>query len=319
MTGSLAKRVARLAAVTALAGLLGTVTLVSAPMAQADTPLPVVLPGNGIVDAPLSGVADLQVSVSLSKPSTQVVTVPWKTVDTTGAGTSPWIGPPAPPSDYAPSSGVVTFEPGQTTAQVTIPIIEDTRVISDPSDPTNALEYVVVSFNHPTGATIGGFWGLGFGVIDSTGYGPVPDFQYSQNIIPVPTGGAVVGLTVTLDQPTNHVVTVQWSTPTEGPLTRVLSTNPIEAGSIQQAPDDDYVSASGTVTFAPGETTETIPITVSKCTCPAINYFPGPPPGAPINGEVVWLLPTDPIGATLDSLFHTTGFGPAVPQILVPG
>ncbi|MGZ4728598.1 MAG: hypothetical protein ACXWB2_12825 [Acidimicrobiales bacterium] len=26
-------------------------------------------------------------------------------------------------------------------------------------------EYVVVSFHHPTNATMGGFWGLGFGVI----------------------------------------------------------------------------------------------------------------------------------------------------------
>ena len=121
--------------------------------------VPTVLPGNGLVAAPLSGTATMSVSVTLNAPSVLPVTVPWRTLDLPNAPTSPILGPEAPPSDYTASSGAVSFAPGQTTAQVTIPVTGD----STGAD----YEYVVVSFHDPTGAHIGGFWGLGFGEIES--------------------------------------------------------------------------------------------------------------------------------------------------------
>ncbi|MGZ4707085.1 MAG: Calx-beta domain-containing protein, partial [Acidimicrobiales bacterium] len=100
-----------------------------------------------------AGTTTVEVPVTLSNPSTQTVTVEWNTLFASGAP-----GDQADPAtDYLPVSGTVTFAPGETTKTVTVVIDGDTVVEPD--------EYVVVSFHHPTNATMGGFWGLGFGVI----------------------------------------------------------------------------------------------------------------------------------------------------------
>jgi hypothetical protein len=114
-----------------------------------------VLPGNGFAAAPVSGTADLAVPVTLTNPSTVPVTVEWTTMFVSGAPDSPY-GPQAPVSDYTPSSGTVTFAPGETSGFVHIPVLADSL---------SPGEYIIVSFHDPTNATVGGFWGLGFGVI----------------------------------------------------------------------------------------------------------------------------------------------------------
>ena len=119
-----------------------------------------VLPGSGTVAAPTSGTADLVVPVTLSNPSTVAVTVQWTTLFVPGNPTDPWLGPQAPTSDYVASSGTVTFAPGQTSAEIHIPVLADSSPGPD--------EHIVISFNHPTNATLGGFWGLGFGIITPT-------------------------------------------------------------------------------------------------------------------------------------------------------
>ena len=66
-------------------------------------------------------------------------------------------GPQAPTSDYMASNGTVTFTPGQTSAEIHIPVLADSSPGPD--------EHIVISFHDPTNATLGGFWGLGFGII----------------------------------------------------------------------------------------------------------------------------------------------------------
>jgi uncharacterized protein YjbI with pentapeptide repeats len=122
-----------------------------------ETVLPVVQPGAGTVTAPSSGTADLQVAVSLNTPAATTVTVPWTTLHVTGSPTI-YGAPQAPTSDYTPSSGTVTFLAGQYTAVVHIPVSADSA--------GSLAEFIVVSFHDPTGALVGGFWGLGFGIID---------------------------------------------------------------------------------------------------------------------------------------------------------
>ena len=51
----------------------------------------------------------------------------------------------------------MTFAPGETAKTVTISVNGDTDV--EPN------EWITVSFKHPTNAKMGGFYGLGFGVI----------------------------------------------------------------------------------------------------------------------------------------------------------
>ena len=114
-----------------------------------------VLPGGGVVTAPTSGTADLAVSVTLSNPSSVPVSVHWTTLFVPGAPDSSY-GPQAPISDYTPVSGTVTFNPGDTSAVVHVPVTGGTLT---------PAEYVVISFTAPTNARMGGFWGLGFGFI----------------------------------------------------------------------------------------------------------------------------------------------------------
>ena len=108
--------------------------------------------------APRTGTADLAVSVTLSTPSALPVTVQWHTLFVPGLGANPYLGPQAPTSDYTASSGTVTFAPGDTSATVHIPVLADSSPGPD--------EFVIVSFTAPTNARMGGFYGLGFGIID---------------------------------------------------------------------------------------------------------------------------------------------------------
>ena len=113
----------------------------------------VVLPGVTSVVEGNSGTIDMQLPLTLSNPSTQVITVQWTTRLAPGAAP----GQADPASDFTGVSGTVTFAPGETAKTVTISVNGDTLVETD--------EWIVVSFNHPTNARMGGYWGLGFGKI----------------------------------------------------------------------------------------------------------------------------------------------------------
>jgi uncharacterized protein YjbI with pentapeptide repeats len=122
--------------------------------------LPTVQPGSGTVTAPSSGTSDLQVAVTLNTPATATITVPWTTL-VAGGNPNFYGAPQAPASDYTASSGTVTFLAGQSSAVVHIPVSAD-------STPGPGPEFVLVSFQVPTGAYLGGYWGLGIGLIYSS-------------------------------------------------------------------------------------------------------------------------------------------------------
>jgi hypothetical protein len=200
---------------------------------------PVVLPDIGSVAEGDSGTTALQVPVSLSLPSTQPVTVQWNTEFVTGAP-----GNQADPAtDYVPSSGTFTFAPGQTTGSVTIPVNGDVLIEPD--------EYVVVSFHDPTNATVGGFWGLGFGKILNDDKGPAITPGVG-SVLEGNSGTTALQIPVTLSFAYPQAVTVQWTT----------YVNPGAPGN-QADPATDYIPASGTLTFAPGETSKTVTVLVN--------------------------------------------------------
>jgi hypothetical protein len=125
-------------------------THVGAPLLA---PVPRVVPSSTTQAEDDAGTTVIEVPVALSHPTTQTVTVQWNTVQV--ADDRPvWADPV---TDYAPAGGTVTFAAGQMTAVVLIPVNGDTTVEPD--------EYIVVSFHDATNATMGGFWGLGIGVI----------------------------------------------------------------------------------------------------------------------------------------------------------
>jgi hypothetical protein len=108
---------------------------------------PIVLPGTTSVLEGNAGTTSVHEPLSLSIASSLSVTVQWTTKLTPGAP----VGQADPATDFTPASGTVTFAPGETAKTVTISVNGDTLVEPD--------EWIVVGFNHPTNARMGGFWG----------------------------------------------------------------------------------------------------------------------------------------------------------------
>ncbi|HZJ25554.1 MAG TPA: Calx-beta domain-containing protein, partial [Acidimicrobiia bacterium] len=117
--------------------------------------LAVITPGVGAVAEGDTGTATLSVPVTLAVPNLLTVTAYYQTFGYTAQA----------PGDYTATSGTVTFAPGQTAKTVDIPVVGDTAI-----EPNEAL---LVAFSAPTNATIGGFFGLGVGVITDDDVGAV--------------------------------------------------------------------------------------------------------------------------------------------------
>jgi hypothetical protein len=198
-------------------------------------PPPSIVPGVGSVPEGGSGTSSLQVPVTLSRVMDYTVTASWKTV--TGAGAA---NEADPSTDYTPTTGTVTFPPGTTSASATIPIRGDALV--EPDEP------IVVAFGSSTLATIGGYLGLGFGIIvndDTTTLVPG-----STSITEGTSGTRNIQVPVTLTNPSTQTVTADWAT-----IAGASTPGWAEPGT-------DYTAATGTVTFAPGETAKTVSISV---------------------------------------------------------
>jgi hypothetical protein len=170
-----------------------------------------------------SGTTQTTFWVYLSAASTQTVTVNYATSDGTATAGS----------DYQATSGTLTFAPGQTSQSVSIATFGDA---TDEPDET-----YFVNLSAPVNATIGGAQGRGTILND--------DLTVSvADPAPVTEGNAGTSpavFTVSLSAPSNHPVTVGYYT----------SGGTATSGS-------DYTSTSGTLTFSPGQTTATIPVSV---------------------------------------------------------
>jgi hypothetical protein len=113
--------------------------------------LPSIAPGVGRIAKPVSGTVRIRIPVMLSVSSTVAVSARYTTVSrppTANARTG---------IDYVAKSGTVRFAPGQTLAYVTVRVRANPAVVSH--------DLFVVEFSHLSQATLGGFYGLGVGVI----------------------------------------------------------------------------------------------------------------------------------------------------------
>ena len=160
--------------------------------------------------------------VSLSATHYQTVTVNWATANGTAlAG-----------SDYTTASGIVTFDPGETTQPVSVSLLNDGTSEAD--------ETFVVNLSTPSNATIAD--GQGVATIEDDD--PLPTL--SINNVTVTEGvGVTAGFTVSLSAASGQTVTANW----------ITANNTALAGS-------DYTGATGTVTFAPGQVTRPVNVSI---------------------------------------------------------
>jgi hypothetical protein len=163
-------------------------------------------------------------TVTLSAASDQPVTVAYATGD--GSATAG--------SDYQTTSGTLIFAPGETSKTITVPVIGDRL-----PEPT---ETFVVNLSSPTNATIADGQGVGT-IVDDEPRISISDVTKSEGRRNKTT---LFTFTVTLSAAYDQAVTMSYRT-----VNGTATTS-----------DNDYVARTGTLTFAPGETTKTITIEV---------------------------------------------------------
>ena len=107
--------------------------------------------------------ASLVSAIETSVPTNEGVRSSRASLTSAASSSTSKTDPQADPlSDYNAATGSVTFAPGETAETAAIQVVGDNLPEAD--------EYFVVSFNNPqpaSAAHMGGFWGLGFGVISN--------------------------------------------------------------------------------------------------------------------------------------------------------
>jgi hypothetical protein len=163
-------------------------------------------------------------TVSMDQPVDTAVTVDYATADQTAGA----------PDDYQITTGTLTFNPGEQSKTITIPIVDSDRVELDETF------LVTLSALQASGRDVS--------ITDSQAQVTIQDNDQaalSIDDVTVDEDAGTVTLTVSLDQPVDTNVSIDYAT------------SDLTAG----APDD-YQSVSGTLTFNPGEQIKTITIPI---------------------------------------------------------
>ena len=175
-----------------------------------------------------SGTTAAEFMVTLSAASGQTIRVDFSTANGTATAGE----------DYQPASDTLVFAPGSTTQMLTVLVVGDVQVEPD--------ETFVVNLSNATNAEIAD--GQGAGLITNDDVAP----QLSINDVTVAEGNVgptLAVFTVTLAPASSQTVTVNFATAV------AVTGNPA-------TPGQDFVAASGPLTFAPEITTQTFNIVV---------------------------------------------------------
>jgi hypothetical protein len=221
-----------------------------------DDPIPTVSLSPGIVSHE-EGNGDTVAytfTVSLSNPSDKPITVSYATNDGTATVAD---------GDYLANIGTLTFNPGTPLTQtITVLVNGDTTY-----EPTESF---TVHLTEATNATIDGLSAVGAGVIFNDD--PIPSLTIDDvSLLEGDSGTTIATFTVSLSNPSYQPITVDFAT---------------QDGTATVA-DGDYLSQSGQLMFTPGETTQTIAITINSDTKREAN-------------ETFRLVLRNPINATID-------------------
>ncbi len=169
----------------------------------------------------------VNVAVTLSEATTVPVTVGWQTEELTAVAGS----------DFESDSGVLTFAPGETQQVITLTILGDV----DAED----LETFRISLSDPENASLTDSSAT-VEIIDNDVVTSLPQLSIGDVQITEGDSGTIVATSsVTLSESSLEAVQVAWAT----------SDDTATSG-------QDYLAASGTLLFAPGETQQNINVTI---------------------------------------------------------
>ena len=180
--------------------------------------------------AALEGSGAFVFTVTLSRAVTSPVTVRFATANGTAVA--------GPTRDYMATRGMLTFAPGQTSRTITVTVRDDTRVEPD--------ETFFVNLSQASGATIAA--GRATGTIRND---DLPPPSLSIGAVQAAEGSGSLAFVVTLSRAVASPVTVRFATAN---------------GSAVAGARGDYAATQGILTFAPGQTSRTITVTVRNDT-----------------------------------------------------
>jgi hypothetical protein len=189
-------------------------------------------------------------TVTLSPASGQTVTVNYATANGTATA----------PADYtAASGGTLTFNPGITSRTITIPVIGDT--VDEPN------ETFVVNLSGAVNATIADAQGTG----TITDNDATPSLRINNVSVTEGNTGTIVNasFTVTLSAASAQTVNVTYGT-----------------SDVSAVAGQDYTAVSGTLTFSPGTTTQTVVVPVLGDALDEANETYNVNLSAPVNATI---------------------------------
>ncbi|MEO1431599.1 MAG: Calx-beta domain-containing protein [Cyanobacteria bacterium J06633_8] len=175
-----------------------------------------------------SGSQNFGFNVSLSRSSSEIVTVDYTTADSTATAGS----------DYTATTGTLTFNPGETSKTIDVPVIGDTIDESD--------ETFYVNLSNANRGVIVDVQGVGT-IIDDDGTPPTLPLVTISDVSALEgdSGTKDFTFTVNLSTTSTETIALEFSTADSTAI----------AGS-------DYTATSGTLNFNPGETSKTVNVSV---------------------------------------------------------
>ena len=207
---------------TAISGPLGTLQTPATGLILNDDGPATLSVSDVTVIGGVTGTVPAVFTVSLSVAQPTQVTVGYVTVDNTATANE----------DYLAQSGILTFAPGQQIQTITVPVLGS--AVAQPDE-----TFLIALSSASGGATIEDAQGVGTIVRQGLTIGNV-------SLLEGNSGNTDAVFTVNLSQTLDHAVTVAFNT----------------ANGTATVANNDYVAASGTLTFAIGETSKTITVPI---------------------------------------------------------
>ncbi len=227
--------------------------LTTATLTIVDNEGPVTVSLNAAAYSASETAGSLLITATLNHPdAVNTVTVDYATADGTATAGN----------DYTTASGTLTFDPGETSKTFSVPILNDALDEGD--------ESLSLALSNPTNAALGTTSNAVLTIVDDDS---APTVRFSAATYSAGEGAGSATMTVQLSTASGLPVEVKYAT----------SNDTAVAGS-------DYTAASGTLTFAPGETSKTFPVPILNDTLDE-------------NHETVNLALSAPVNATLGTPF----------------
>jgi hypothetical protein len=189
-----------------------------------DNDPPTISIANRTVTEGNAGTLNAAFTVSLSFPHLLPVSVNYATAD--GTATTP--------ADYTAVAGTLTIPAGATSGQINVPVVGDLL--------DEANETFTVTLSSPVNGTL----------VNSTGVGTITDNDATPTLV-------VNDVTVT--EPDAGTTAATFTVALSAASGRTVTVNYATANATATAPAD-YTATSGTLTFAPGTTTQQVVVTV---------------------------------------------------------